>query len=222
MKRQEIREELFRHQDLKFRDFCAPLLRAKLPLIGVRIPVLHKLAKGIDCFPKGKDEYFEEQLLRGLTIVKAKKAPEEILQDLKAFVLEISDWGVCDCVATAAKVMEKNRAFFFPFLKELAETKEEFRVRFAVVSLLFHYLTPEWQKRIFKILQNANTETYYARMGVAWTLQKAFVKFPHETLEFLNDKKLNSEVKKLAVRKIRESQAIDPRLKDLASQTIKK
>ena len=92
-----LKEKLFKLEDVKYRNFTSKLTKTKYPLIGVRIPILKKIAKEL----KGKDisfcnaVYFEEIMVEGLMIGYLNDA-EEVIEKLKNFVLKIDDWSVCD------------------------------------------------------------------------------------------------------------------------------
>ena len=74
----------------------------------------------------------------------------------------------------------------------------------------------EWLPILFDELQRINLSAihseysslpspYYVRMGMAWLLATALAKFPDETRNFVNASSLTEDVKRLYVRKARES-----------------
>ena len=77
--RDEIRRQLVERAETKYRDFSSSLIPKSKPLLGVRLPVLRKLAKDviknmdwkreIESYEgQYEDIYFEEVMLRGIII----------------------------------------------------------------------------------------------------------------------------------------------------------
>ena len=89
-----IRDELFEHQDLKYRDFSAKLTPTidKDLFIGVRVPVLRSIAKVFaknekieDFFEDLPHKYVEENTLHGLLLSELKDY-DEVVKRLNAFL----------------------------------------------------------------------------------------------------------------------------------------
>ena len=80
---EEIRKELFKLQDLKYKEFHSGLCPNVDKIIGVRVPLLKEIAKKIakedykNFLENIKDEYYEELVLHGLVIGYAKITIEE-------------------------------------------------------------------------------------------------------------------------------------------------
>ena len=81
MNRNEIQTELFRNQDITYRDFQAKLLPTRTPqtIIGVRTPILRALAKTLyrendfaDFLSDLPHKYFEEDQLHAFLICEIK------------------------------------------------------------------------------------------------------------------------------------------------------
>ena len=116
----DVRKELFENQDLKYKEFQSKLVPniSEEKIIGVRMPVLRKMAK------KAKVEnadfstdYYDELLLKAMIIGLKKCSVSEHLDDLKAFVPLIDNWAVCDCCCSTYKFMKKDQEEWFSFLK---------------------------------------------------------------------------------------------------------
>lgn len=81
---QAIRERLFSLADKKYQKFSAKLLPNVDNIIGVRLPILRKLAKEIAkgdwrmYMATAENEYFEEVMLRGL-VIGYVKTPTSVL-----------------------------------------------------------------------------------------------------------------------------------------------
>ena len=221
------RQKLASNCDPAFREFVKPFIRTPLKIVGVRIPILHNIAKEIartdaeGYLKERPDQAFEETVLRGLVIAYAKSDNTWRLNALKAFIPRVQDWAACDVVCAALKPLRKEREAFLAFLEPYLCSESEFEARFAVVSLMDHFLTPEYIGTVFAKLKKVNDAPYYVMMGKAWLIATALRKFPRETVEFLKKAKLSEETKKAALRKIRDSRAVMPEVKRICEVILK-
>ena len=90
----EIRDTLFKNQDLKYRDFSAKLTPTidKSLFIGVRVPKLREIAKQYKSHEKVNDfledlphKYVEENTLHGLLLSELKDY-DIVVEKLNAFL----------------------------------------------------------------------------------------------------------------------------------------
>lgn len=98
-----IRKELHTLIDPTYREFHSSLLPGTENILGVRIPLLRKLAKEIaqkdgwrEFVETTDTAYYEEVMLQGLVIGIAKMPIEERIKYLRMFVPRIDNWAVCD------------------------------------------------------------------------------------------------------------------------------
>ena len=102
--REELIERLFELRDIKYRDFHSGLCPGTANIIGVRIPMQRKLAQEIargdfrKFLAEVQNEYYEETMIEGFVIAKAKLDLAERLELLRRFVPKIDNWAVCDSV----------------------------------------------------------------------------------------------------------------------------
>lgn len=212
-----VREELFKNSDEKYKKFQSGLMPGIDPqsIIGVRIPILRKIAKRaakenafVDC------RYFEEKAVRGMMIGYSSVPLEEKMKRLCDFVPLIDNWAVCDTVCSTLKFAADNREtvwnFIVPYL-----TKSEYEVRFAVVMMLNYFLCDEYIDKVFDALANLKSGRYYADMAAAWTVSKAFLKYPQKTLRLIDSRRLSPWIHNKSIQKIRESYAVDKKTKEM-------
>lgn len=202
-----LREELFANQDLEYKAFHSKLVPniSADNIIGVRIPVLRKLAKSIA--KNNTDfsvEYYEEKMIKGFLIGYKKLSVDERLKELTEFVPLIDNWAVCDCVCSTLKFTEKNREEVWDFLMQY-KNGSEYEVRFLVVMLMDYYLVDEYIDRVNAILLSIDREEYYINMAVAWALSVAFVKYEDKVMETFEKKILPIWVHNKAIQKTCES-----------------
>ncbi|MBQ3198691.1 MAG: DNA alkylation repair protein [Alistipes sp.] len=174
---------------------------------------------------------YEETVVWGYLINLEKCSLDERLAMLSRYVPVLDNWAVCDSYCAHAKWMTRaDKATLWAFLKRWFRSEHEFEVRFAVVVAMCYFLNEEWLYKVFeringldfgrikskyksvkckpKVAQQGTVqgaEPYYVRMGVAWLLATALVKFPDQTRAFVRSSKLPNDVVKLYIRKARES-----------------
>ena len=110
-----IEKRLFENQDLKYREFQAKLTPGIEieEIIGVRTPVIRKLAKE---FSKAEDidiflaelphKYYDENNLHGFIISECKDY-EKTIKYLDVFLPYVNNWATCDLLSP--KSFKKNR-----------------------------------------------------------------------------------------------------------------
>lgn len=209
-----LREELFKLKDEKYRDFQIKLMPTvdKNTVIGVRIPELRKLSKKLENNDFGWD-YYEEKMLHGFYI-GAKNMPfESRIKLLEEFIPMIDNWAVCDIACSSMKFINKNREEFFEFLKKYMYSKDEYSLRFVCVILMSYYIDDEYIDFVLDYYSNLKSDYYYVKMAVAWGLSVAFVKYQEKVLPLLESKKLSSDVQNMTISKIRDSYRVDSKLK---------
>lgn len=213
----ELRNELFKEQDLRYREFHSKLVPNidKKKIIGVRLPLLRKIAK--QAFRENADnmlEYYEEITVYGLTLSMKKCSAREHIEDLKSFIPLIDNWAVCDTCVSSFKFTNKYKEEIYPFVLSYIN-KSEYETRFAVVMLMCYYLDGEHIDEVLEILKGIKREEYYVNMAVAWAVATAFVKCREKTLALLFEKSLSPEVQNKSIQKIRDSFRVSKEDKEL-------
>ena len=206
-----FRRELSDNADEKYRVFQQALIPGVTDLIGVRRPVLRKIASriakesGREFIRQAKRESFEEIAVKGLVIAGLMADTAEILKYTAEYVPEITDWCLCDTFCSDLKAARKDRETFWEFLAPYLTSDQEFEARFAAVMLLNHFICDEWIDRVLEALFTVRQEGYYAQMAVAWAYSMCYVKYPEKTEAFLAVHRLPEFTYKKTVSKIRDS-----------------
>ena len=105
----EIQKELISLADEPYRQFHSRLLPGTDHILGVRLPVLRKMAgrllkeEGVFCLERLTDETYEELQLQGLIIGSAREDAGEKLERIRRFVDKIDNWAVCDTFCTSLR-----------------------------------------------------------------------------------------------------------------------
>lgn len=206
-----VREQLFAKQDLKYKEFHSSLCPNVDKIIGVRVPELRKMAKEIalqdyaQFLEQSKDEYYEELVLQGLVIGYAKISIEETFKYLEIFVPKINSWAVCDTTCSNLKITKKYMKEMWKFLEQYINSKNEYEIRFALVMYLNYYLTDEYIDEILHKVDKITNKQYYVQMAIAWLISFAYIKQKEKIEKYLLKNNLDKFTQNKAIQKICES-----------------
>lgn len=203
---EEVLAELFLHEDERYRNFHGKLLKNdNVNLIGVRIPVLRKLAKlwkkESDCFLTFPDEYYEVTFLK--CAIVGMLPFDQFCQCVDLVVPLLDNWATCDCFD--APCIKKNRETFLPYVARYLADEREFVARYGLVTLLRYYVDAQYLPLIFESAERANEDQYYVMMAAAWLIAEVVIKFYDEGLAYLKERKLSAPIHNKAIQKARES-----------------
>ena len=207
---QVIQKKLFLHQDLKYREFMLKLIPNEKDLIGVRMPILKKIAidlsksKEAKAYLLAQPKFHEEKILQALLSAQLFSSFDQISL-VRDFIPKITNWAVCDTFCTYLKQVQYNLSEFFNFIESYLSSEKEFEVRVSLVLLLTYYINQEYLSQIFKILDRFHHQGYYAKMAAAWLLSLCYLKYPQQTKEYLTASKLDQDTFNKGIQKIIES-----------------
>jgi len=217
-----VLNELEENCDLKYKEFNDKLIPNVKRTIGIRVPVLRKIASKImkedwRSFLKEDVIVFEENLIKAIIIANAEMSSEERLVLTKEFVPYVDNWAVCDLLCGDWKITEDATIPLWNFCNELMESNTEFKMRVAAVMMLFKFLDDDHIDGVLALLTLYTNEGYYYKMGAAWALSYCYIKYEEKTENVLRSGKLDREIHNLTIRKICESRRID----DVTKQHVK-
>ena len=203
-----------------YRIFTQKLTPGAQHVLGVRLPMLRKIAKELlkgdwrAFLALAKDTTYEEIMLQGMVTALAKCPIEEQIPYAAAYIEKINTWALCDVFCgdwkAAAKYPLAVRAFLTPYLN----SGEEFKLRFAVVMLMNYFTTPQAIDDTLACLKQIKHEGYYVKMAVAWAISVAYVRQKEKTLALLKEQCLDPFTQNKAIQKIRESRRVDKAQKE--------
>lgn len=221
MQIQDLRKRLKALAEPRFQAFAASLIPGEQHLLGVRLPVLRKLAQevartnrtGIFNAPTAPQS-MEECMLRGMLPGYADKSIgiEQRLEELKRFVPLITNWSICDSCCATYKFARNHRERVWLFLQPYLFSKKEFESRFGLVMILNHFVQQEdWAARTVALLPQLPCVGYYAEMAAAWLLCEIHLRYPQLAEQLLTENSaLSPVIRSLTLRKIRESRRKSP------------
>lgn len=202
----EFLEELKAAADENYRDFHKKLLKNdKIQVLGVRVPILRKIAKKyvgcIDTLLTFPDEFYEVTFVK-LTAVSLLNY-ENFITYVDACVPLIDNWATCDCFTP--KCVAKHKEDFLPYIERYAKSDGEFYQRFALTMLLHFYVESDYLGKLTEILSVVNLELYYVHMAAAWLVAEIAVKYYDEALKILQSGMLDKKTHNKAIQKACES-----------------
>ena len=175
--------------------FNRRIFNTKMPVIGVRVPDLRRLARelapnmsaaDISELLTVQDKSFDYVLLCGLLITHARIDDQTAIDLTKQYLPHVDSWAHIDVF------VEKKRRFaseaWWDFALECLQSEAEFTVRYGVVSLMTNFLDEAQVDRVFAALRNVKHDGYYVKMALAWLYATAAVNFFEKTLAELENR----------------------------------
>ena len=211
----------FKIKDDKYKEFTSKLLPniPKDSVIGVKIPDIKKYAKEYYKDDESKlflktlpHKYLEENLLHG-QLISLNKNFDEVVELLDNFLPYVDNWSVCDTIKP--NIVKKYPKEFLKHLKKLIKSKEEYRVRFAIVALLTYYLDDYFTDEINELVLNIKSDKYYINMARAWYFSFALIKQYDKTIYIFENKLLDEWTNNKSIQKARESFRVSTFLKEV-------
>ena len=223
-----MKEELFKLQNVKYRDFQKKLIPTVDPesVIGVRTPELRKLAKQLarlrtsktaaDCKTAAdveaflKDlphEYFDENQLHAF-IISEDKDYERCMADVEEFLPYVDNWATCDQMSP--KVFKKNKDGLLLHVRKWLKSDRTYTVRFAIGMLMEHFLDDDFDPEYPKLVAKVKSDEYYVNMMIAWYFATALAKQHDAVIPYLEEQKLDVWTHNKTIQKARESYRITP------------
>ncbi len=210
----EIREELFKLQDKKYRDFQSKLIPNvnSDAVIGVRTPELRKLAKK---YEKKEDismflevlphRYFDENQLHAF-IISERKDYKRCIEETNRFLPFIDNWATCDQLSP--KIFKKNKVDLLKEIYEWITSSNTYTVRFAIGMLMQHFLDDDFDIKYPKLVAKIKSEEYYINMMIAWYFATALAKQYDKIIPFIENKKIDKWTHNKTIQKAVESYRI--------------
>ena len=217
---EEIRDELFALQDIKYRDFQAKLIPNINPeaMIGVRTPDLRKLAKqfvkrdDVDVFLKNlPHRYFDENQLQAF-ILSEMKDYEKCITKIRCFLPFVDNWATCDQMSP--KVFRKHLPELLEHIREWIHSDYTYTIRFGIGMLMEHYLGDAFAPEYPAMAAEIRSEEYYVNMMIAWYFATALAKQYETVLPYIEEHRLDTWTHNKAIQKSIESNRITAEKKE--------
>ena len=207
----DILQDLEKLADKKYQKFTSGLLPGVNYILGVRVPKIRTYAKTFtleeaqNFYKNYKVKYFEEYFLKAVLLARICKqiTPKEAIKLIQEFILEISNWSVCDAFCADLKIITKHQQLFLPLILTNLKSKQEFAQRTALNLARAYYLKSPYFKQVLRAVLKLKPSKYYAQMAQAWFMCEAYIKQQKFTKPTL--KQLTPEVYAMTARKLKDS-----------------
>ena len=216
---EEIRECLFALSDSNYRSFQSALIPTvdKERVIGVRIPLLRKLAQKIsksgnaDVILKNlPHKYYEEDNLHAFLIEQISDF-DECIAETTRFLPFIDNWATCDMLRP--KVLKKEPEKLLSYIYKWLDSDEIYTVRYGIGCLCSFYLDDNFSPEQLSRVAEIKSEEYYINMMIAWYFATALAKQYDSMLPYIEDRKLHEWVHRKTIQKAVESYRISDGVK---------
>ena len=197
--------------------FNQRIVNTNMPVIGVRVPDLRRLARelapnmsaaDISKLLTAQNKSFDYVLLCGLLITHARLDDQTAIDLTKQYLPHVDSWAHIDIF------VEKKRRFagevWRDFALECLQNEAEFTVRYGIVSLMTNFLDEAHIDQVFAALRNVKHDGYYVKMALAWLYATAAVHFFEMTLAELENGHIDAWTRNKAYQKMRESRRFTP------------
>ncbi len=220
-----MKKELFKLQDIKYRDFQKKLIPTVDPetIIGVRTPEMRKLAKrlykatgeeakAVEAFLETlPHEYFDENQLHAF-IISEEKDFNRCIGLVEEFLPYVDNWATCDQMSP--KVFKKDKDGLLLHVRKWLESDRTYTVRFAIGMLMEHFLNEDFDPEYPELVAGVSSDEYYVNMMIAWYFATALAKQYDAVLPYIEGEKLDVWTHNKAIQKARESYRITPEQKE--------
>lgn len=216
----EIRTELFKMQDMDYRDFNSKLIPTvdKESMIGIRTPELRKYAKQL-----GKcsevivflqdlpHKYFDENQLHAFIISEIKDF-KNCIAEINRFLPYIDNWATCDQLSP--KIFKKHHSELFAYIKDWLKSDKVYTLRFGIGMLMEHFLDEDFDIIYPETVLKIRSDEYYVNMMIAWYFATALAKQYKSIIPFIENRSLDIWTHNKAIQKATESYRISTQRKN--------
>ena len=215
-----IKKELFKLQDIEYRDFHARLMPTveKEKIIGVRIPHIKSLAKKIkgtadacEFLHKLPHQYYEENNLHAFLIAQIADF-DRCIEEVSRFLPYVDNWATCDSLRP--KCFKLNTGSLIEYIYEWIKSDKPYIVRFGVEMLMLYYLEDEFLEEYPYTVSKITSDEYYVNMMIAWYFATALAKQYELTLPYIESQALPLWIHNKTIQKAIESNRISSEKKE--------
>ena len=201
------------------KEFAESLIPGVKTLLGVKVPILRKMAKEIsknnpiEFLENNNFIYYELEMLQAMVIGYMKLNIDEKLAYAKSFIPLIHDWSVCDTFCQTFKDAKTYQEQVWELLMLFKDSKEEFEKRVVVCMMMNYFINDQYIDKVIDFIKANYLDEYYYKMGVAWCMQVIMMKYPTKGIEILENNYLDKWIHNKSISKMMDSFRINNDLK---------
>ncbi len=206
----EIREQLWELSDKRYKNFQCSLMPTVDPdtVIGVRTPLLRKMAKGMDertaeeFIGQLPHRYYEENNLHAFLVERIQDI-DKCYFETERFLPYIDNWATCDSFSPRIFLKDGERLISSSF--KWMESTHAYTIRFGIEILMRHFLDSDFEPRFSDRVAQINSNEYYVKMTCAWYFATALAKQYETIIDYFEKSMLDKWVHNKAIQKALES-----------------
>ena len=224
-----IRAQLFALQDKEYQVFYSRLMPTLPPetVIGVRVPLLRRLAKQLADTPEAEvflqelpHFYYEENALHAF-LLEPVRDYGTALAATERFLPYVDNWAVCD--SFSPKVFAQHKPELLSAIRRWLSSDQVYTVRYGIGMLMRYYLDEQFKPEYPKKVAEVKSDEYYVNMMRAWYFATALAKRYDQIIPYLEEKRLDTWTHNKTIQKAIESYRITPEQKSyLRTLRVKK
>lgn len=201
--------DLMTKTDPQYKIFNDKITKSKTESLGVRMPVVKKIAKSADkseieeYLAECKFAYYEDTLLYGLFL--ARLDAEEFWKRKDEYLCRCDSWAHIDTVVPEIRIGKADKEKFYILNKDGIENLDGYYLRFRIVMFMRFYVDETHTDEILRLMDKLDGKGYYNDMAIAWLVSVAFVRQREITLAYLQDDNLGEFTHNKAISKIHDS-----------------
>ncbi len=214
--------------DLEYKEFHQKLIPSvdKESVLGVRMPVLRKLAKDIcqgktsvtngdvaEFLQELPHKFYDENNLHMLIISEEKHDLCTLFNNIEKFLPYIDNWATCDSLFP--KLFEQNKSQIYDKCFVWLKSDSVYIVRFAIITLMRLCAKSSFDQSAFDAVLAVKSDEYYIKMAIAWYIAEVAVFNFDIALEAIRTANINAWVKNMAIKKACESFRVDKEQKEI-------
>lgn len=216
---EKIRADLLSMQDEGYRDFQCRLMPTvpRESVIGVRTPLLRAYARSLDrslaeaFMAELPHRYYEENNLHAF-LIECLGDWQATVDALDRFLPYVDNWATCDMMRPA--VLGRNPAAMRRQAGLWMRSSHPYAVRYGIEMLMVHGLEQDFTPDDLDDVAAVSCNHPYLSRMVAWYFATALAFHWEETLPYLVPGRLDTDTRRRALTKARESLRISPKQKE--------
>ena len=204
-------DKLIEEKDDEYKKFQARLVPDIPPetILGVRTPQMRRIAKEVfeseyrdEFLSDLPHKYYEENLIHFFVVALIKDF-DDCVNAVEAFLPYIDCWPVSD--QASPKSFKKNHQKLLPYIKKWISSQHIYTARFGIRMLMNEYLGEDFKEEYLELVACKKGEEYYLKMMIAWFFATALAKRYDESVQYIENRRLDEWVHKKAIQKAVES-----------------
>ena len=204
-------DKLIEEKDDEYKKFQARLVPDIPPetILGVRTPQMRRIAKEVfeseyrdEFLSDLPHKYYEENLIHFFVVALIKDF-DDCVNAVEAFLPYIDCWPVSD--QASPKSFKKNHQKLLPYIKKWISSQHIYTARFGIRMLMNEYLGEDFKEEYLELVACKKGEEYYLKMMIAWFFATALAKRYNESVQYIENRRLDEWVHKKAIQKAVES-----------------